>query len=50
MIEMLKKQNIDIDNIHVGRGHRNPKIVSDYLLLSSYLPLFYIIYFIYGLE
>lgn len=37
MIEMLKKQNIDIDNIPVGRGHRKPKIASDYLLLTSYL-------------
>lgn len=37
MLEMLRKQNIDIDNIQVGRGHRNPKIVYDYFLLSSYL-------------
>ena len=37
MLEMLRRQNIDIDNIQVGRGHRNPKIVSDYFLLSSYL-------------
>ena len=37
MLELLKRQNIDIDNIQVGRGHKNPKIVSDYFLLSSYL-------------
>ena len=37
MLEMIKKQNIDIDTIKIGRGHRNPKIVSDYFLLSSYL-------------
>ena len=37
MLEMMKKQNIDIDTIKIGRGHRNPKIVSDYFLLSSYL-------------
>jgi hypothetical protein len=37
ILEILKKQNIDIDNIQVGRGHRNPKIVTDYFLLSSYL-------------
>lgn len=37
MLEMLKNQNIDIDSIKTGRGHRNPKIVSDYLLLSTYL-------------
>ena len=34
---MIKKQNIDIDNIQVGRGHKKPKIVSDYFLLYSYL-------------
>ena len=37
MLEMIKKQNIDIDNIQVGRGHKKPKIVSDYFLLYSYL-------------
>ncbi len=37
MLEMLRKQNIDIDDIKVGRGLRNPKIVSDYFLLSFYL-------------
>lgn len=37
MLELLKKQNIDINTIKIGRGHRNPKIVSDYLLLSTYL-------------
>ena len=37
MLEMLKKQNINIEQVKVGRGHRNPKIVSDCLLLSSYL-------------
>ena len=34
---MVKKQNINIEEVKVGRGHRNPKIVSDCLLLSSYL-------------
>ena len=37
LLEKIRKQNIDINNIQVGRGHRNPKIVSDYFLLSSYL-------------
>lgn len=37
MLDMLKKQNIDMDTVITGRGHRNPKIVSDYLLLSTYL-------------
>lgn len=37
MLEMVKKQNINIEEVKVGRGHRNPKIVSDCLLLSSYL-------------
>lgn len=37
MLEILKKQKIDINNIKTGRGIRNPKIVSDYLLLSTYL-------------
>ena len=37
LLEMLKKQKIDIDNIKTGRGIRNPKIVTDYLLLSTYL-------------
>ena len=37
MLEMVKKQNINIEEVKVGRGHRKPKIVSDYLLLSSYL-------------
>ena len=37
MLDLLKKQNIDVDNIKTGRGIRNPKIVSDYLLLSTYL-------------
>lgn len=37
MLEMIKKQNIDIDNIQVGKGHKKPKIVSDYFLLYSYL-------------
>lgn len=37
MLELLKKQNIDINTIKTGRGHRNSKIISDYLLLSSYL-------------
>ena len=37
MLEMLKSHNIDIDNIQIGRGHRNSKIVTDYFLLSSYL-------------
>lgn len=37
MLDMLKKQNIDIDNIQKGRGHKIPKIASDYLLLSTYL-------------
>ncbi len=37
MLEMLKNKNIDIDTIKTGRGYRNPKIVSDYLLLSTYL-------------
>ena len=37
ILEMVKKQNIDIDEVKVGRGHRKPKIVSDCLLLSSYL-------------
>lgn len=37
MLEMIKKQDIDIDNLPVGRGYRKPKIVSDYLLLTSYL-------------
>ena len=37
MIELLKRENIDVDNIKTGRGIRNTKIVSDYLLLSDYL-------------
>ena len=37
LLEMIKKQNIDIDNILVGRGHKKPKIISDYFLLYSYL-------------
>lgn len=37
MLELLKKQNIDINTIKTGRGHRNPKIVSDYFLLSTYM-------------
>lgn len=37
MIELLKNQNIDINTLKTGRGFRNPKIVSDYLLLSTYL-------------
>lgn len=37
MLEMIKIQGINIETIQVGRGHRNPKIVSDYFLLSSYL-------------
>lgn len=37
MIELLKVQNINIDTLKTGRSFRNPKIVSDYLLLSTYL-------------
>ena len=37
MIDLLKNQNINIDTLKTGKGHRNPKIVSDYLLLSTYL-------------
>ena len=37
MIDILHKQNIDVSSIPIGRGHRHPKIVSDYFLLSSYL-------------
>lgn len=37
MIDLLKNQNIDINTLKTGRGFRNPKIVSDYLLLSTYL-------------
>lgn len=37
MLDMLNKQNIDIDTLQTGRGHKIPKIASDYLLLSTYL-------------
>lgn len=37
MLNLLSKQNIDISTIKTGKGHRNPKLVSDYLLLSTYL-------------
>ncbi len=37
LISILHKQNIDVSSIQTGRGHRQPKIVSDYFLLSSYL-------------
>lgn len=37
ILDMLKKQNIDIDTLQIGRGHKIPKIASDYLLLSTYL-------------
>ena len=37
LISILHKQNIDVSSIQTGRGHRHPKIVSDYFLLSSYL-------------
>lgn len=37
LISILHKQNIDVSSIQAGRGHRHPKIVSDYFLLSSYL-------------
>ncbi len=37
MSEMIIRQNIDIENIPVGRGYRKPKIVSDYRSLTSYL-------------
>ena len=37
ILETIKKQNINIDNIQTGRGYKKPKIVSDYFLLYSYL-------------
>lgn len=37
LIAILHQHNIDVSSIQTGRGHRRPKIVSDYFLLSSYL-------------
>ena len=37
LLIIIKKQNLNIDDIKVGRGYKTPKIISDYHLLSSFL-------------
>lgn len=37
MLDMIKRLKINIEEVKIGRGFKNPKIVSDYFLLSNYL-------------